>query len=276
MSTNPYEAPQTIAQAAVETASIPDAASWPGLEQVRQGAKHCYDAVLLAVGSLLIFFLIGVITGFLGILAPSLAILTIILLLIALAISIGLNIKGLYSLQKIDPASKALSFIQVALVANCLLIPGYLLYFILTYLKLMQPLTLFLVIPELTGAVGMLCLIIGIERIGHYMSAEPVIKNARVALIFFAILYTGRFLFELLLLVPSIQVRINEMNRTSTMLSSIMPIYFSLSMIATIFYIKSLREIFKPTVAPKLSTSSSYSGISDSLSANQDFDFLKP
>ncbi len=206
------------------------------------------------MASLLIFFLIGVVTGFLGLLSPPIAILSVIVLLIALAISIVLNIKGLYLLQKIDPASKAKSVIYVSLIANCLLIPGYLLYFTLTYLKLMPPSELFLVIPEFIGAVGMLCVIIGIERIGRYLGTEYVIKNARVALIFFAILYTGRFMVEGLLLVPSIRNQITEISRTSTMLSSIMPVYFSLMMIATIFYIKSLKEIFKPTVAPKLAT----------------------
>jgi len=275
MSNNPYEAPQTLAQVAVEPASSTDAASSPGIEQVRQGAKHCYDAVLLAVASLLIFFLIGVITGFLGILSPPIAILSVIVLLIALALSSVLNIKGLYLLKKIDPASKAQSFIYVSLVANCLLIPGYVLYFTLTYLKLMEPSELFLVIPEFIGAIGMLCVIIGIERIGRYICAESVNKNARVALIFFAILYTGRFMVEGLLLVPSIRIRIDEISRTSTMLSSIMPVYFSLIMIATIFYIKSLKEIFKPADAPKHSTPPSFSGISNSQRPDQDFDFLK-
>jgi hypothetical protein len=239
MTLNPYEAPQTLASAA----SIPAAGEvvdvGPEILQVIRGAKQCYQAVLLFASSLLLMFVLGFI------LPREIAPLVGWVFLIVVMVAAVLHFFGIFGLLRIDPRSGARGLMLSSLIATALVFLSYaaMLGAALWGIAVTPPWGVFVV--EIVSMVGTLSLILGLIRVGEYLKEEPVIRYAKTALIFFTLLYTAAVIISGLLLVPSIQASVAEFQRKTIVMSSLQPIYFSLVMVATIFYVKALDAIVK-------------------------------
>ena len=243
MSQNPYEAPQTI------TAGLPMAEATDGLRpelsDVCRGAKSCYQAVLIVAATIAIVFILGFL------LPREIVPLVGLLMLLAVGVSAVLHFRGILLLRRVPPESGARGLLLGSTLISTAILVGVIFEVVIAVLyRAALPLEVQLG-REVFSLISIVMLLIGILRIGNHYNSLVVGSKAKVSLAFYGLLYVPSIIVHGLLLWPSFQLMVANMQRQGNSLSSIGPIYFVLTILATIFYVQALDAIIKLREKPR-------------------------